>query len=71
MTYSGTVKNGVVVLDGRERLPDGTIVKVQPVSKADVASLWQGLLALQGKARNLPSDLARNHDHYLHGTKRR
>lgn len=29
------------------------------------------LSALGGKARGLPSDLAANHDHYLHGTVKR
>jgi hypothetical protein len=29
------------------------------------------LRALAGKGRNLPADLAANHDHYLHGTAKR
>jgi len=29
------------------------------------------LRSLAGKARNLPADLAANHDHYLHGTTKR
>jgi hypothetical protein len=29
------------------------------------------LRSLAGKARNLPDDLAANHDHYLHGTAKR
>jgi hypothetical protein len=29
------------------------------------------LRSLAGKARNLPADLAVNHDHYLHGTAKR
>ena len=29
------------------------------------------LRALAGKGRNLPPDLAANHDHYLHGTTKR
>jgi hypothetical protein len=24
-----------------------------------------------GKAKGLPSDMARNHDHYIHGTRKR
>jgi hypothetical protein len=30
--------------------------------------VFEKLRHLAGKARNLPSDLAANHDHYLHGT---
>jgi len=29
------------------------------------------LMAVAGKASGLPSDLAENHDHYLHGTPKR
>jgi hypothetical protein len=29
------------------------------------------LRSLAGKVRNLPADLAANHDHYLHGAARR
>ena len=31
----------------------------------------QRLRSLAGAGRNLPPDLAANHDHYLHGTARR
>ena len=33
--------------------------------------ILEKLRSLAGKARNLPSDLAANHDHYLHGTAKR
>ena len=33
--------------------------------------ILEKLRSLAGKARNLPSDLAANHDHYLHGTPKR
>jgi hypothetical protein len=32
MTYSGVVKNGVVELEGPEKLPDGQRVEVTPVT---------------------------------------
>lgn len=31
----------------------------------------QKLRSLAGTAKNLPADLATNHDHYLHGTSKR
>jgi hypothetical protein len=31
----------------------------------------EALREIAGTAQGLPSDLARNHDHYLHGTPRR
>jgi len=33
--------------------------------------ILERLRSLAGKARNLPADLAANHDHYLHGTTKR
>jgi hypothetical protein len=33
--------------------------------------VFDKLRRLAGKSRNLPSDLASNHDHYLHGTPKR
>ena len=35
------------------------------------APVLQKLRALAGAGRNLPADLAANHDHYLHGTPKR
>ena len=33
-------------------------------------TLRELLLSYAGRAKGLPSDLARNHDHYIHGTPR-
>jgi hypothetical protein len=33
--------------------------------------ILEKLRSLAGKARNLPADLAVNHDHYLHGAAKR
>jgi HPt (histidine-containing phosphotransfer) domain-containing protein len=37
----------------------------------DQQPVLQKLRSLAGKGRNLPEDLAANHDHYLHGTPKR
>ena len=75
MTYQGRVSNGVVVLENGAALPDGTVVRVEPVASpqaAEAQSSWADeLLELAGTAQGLPSDLARNHDHYLYGTAKR
>ena len=73
MTYQGKVTNGVVVLDNGAALPDGTIVRVEPVPEAQGAqpqpgSLAATLLEFAGTIDGLPEDLAKNHDHYLYGT---
>ncbi|HSI32567.1 MAG: hypothetical protein ACAI43_24190 [Phycisphaerae bacterium] len=71
MTYSGRVDNGVIVLDGDVRLPDGTVVAVAVPDQAPVTELGQRLMRLAGRAKNLPADAAENHDHYLYGTPKR
>ncbi|HEX8521536.1 MAG TPA: hypothetical protein VF669_04710 [Tepidisphaeraceae bacterium] len=82
MTYHGTVQNGVVVLESRAKLPEGTAVRVERVQRTRKSSigrkslpkkksLGQRLLKLAGTAPGLPSDMARNHDHYIRGGKKR
>ena len=68
MSYKGTVKNGVVVMEGRPPLKDGTIVAVEAiVQPGHAATLGQRLRRFSGSAKGLPRDMARQHDHYLHG----
>jgi hypothetical protein len=67
MEYRGKVKNGVVVLEDGA-LPEGTCVRVAPLENGpEGETLGQRLLKFAGTAKGLPSDMARNHDHYLHG----
>lgn len=70
MTYEGTVQGGVVVLEPGARLPDGTLVRVEPISKCAtttepkiVDAFRIGELAADTE---IP-DLATNIDHYLYG----
>jgi hypothetical protein len=68
MVYHGHVKNGVVVLDEAAGLPEGTQVQVAVLPpSAEESSLGARLMKFSGKLEGLPTDLARNHDHYLHG----
>ena len=76
MVVCGHVKNGMVVFDQPVALPEGLPVRVE-VSENDTQSASTGvpeetagqrLLKYAGKAVGLPSDAARNHDHYLYGT---
>lgn len=72
MTYRGRVQNGKVVLEEGVSLAEGTEVVVEPVEPTrEVRSLREGLLNLAGIVKGLPSDLARNHDRYLHGGPRK
>ena len=83
MDILGKVSGGVVVLKDSKALPDGTVVRVEPVTsvgpseapeppeakeeRKEGPTIWDKLRDLAGTAKGLPSDLARNHDHYLHG----
>ena len=46
-------------------LPSGTRQVV--LSKVEAGRFTDGLLAIAARIEGLPRDLARNHDHYLHG----
>jgi len=71
MTYRGTVRNGVVHLEPDVALPEGTEVRVELVKSADTEpTVFQKLARLAGRAKGLPPEMARNHDHYLHGAPR-
>ncbi len=45
--------------------------KKKPRSNVESRSIWDKLALWAGKCKGLPSDLARNHDHYLHGLPKR
>lgn len=75
MVFRGRVKNGVVVLEDPQALPEGTEVSVRPVKpKRPPAtkpkprkSLRPGLMKFAGKAKGLPADASQYLDHYLYG----
>jgi len=76
MTLKGIVQNGVVVLENGCPVADGTLVEVfvqdsQPGLNQGARPTLAGLLAVAGTVKNLPSDFAAQHDHYLHGTPKR
>lgn len=77
MSYKGTVAGGVIVLDAKAKLPDGTKVEVRPVKKAARGSVMSPRARLAKLDRilaqmpPLPADFAAEHDHYVHGTPKR
>jgi hypothetical protein len=70
MTYRGHVQNGSVVFDEAVVLPEGMQVRVEPLAESGktLAERFGGLI---GCISDLPSDMAENHDHYIHGTPKR
>lgn len=67
MTYRGHVENGVIVLDDPVVLPEGMGVRVEFEEYDDGRTLAERLRDVIGIVEGLPSDMAENHDHYLHG----
>ena len=72
MSYRGQVKGGVVVLEPGAALPDGTIVRVEPLAAASAQAEGDtdsdpvfGISALAVDTGI--ADLATNIDHYLYG----
>jgi hypothetical protein len=68
MTIKGTFKNGVVIPEESSNIPDGTPVEILV---KETKSLGESLMRFAGVAKGLPSDFARNHDHYIHGAPKR
>jgi hypothetical protein len=77
MTYHATVRNGTLVIEEKLTLPEGSRVEVEvrPAAPDDepaapdtpIPTLSEQLAGLIGRAPDLPTDLAENHDHYLYG----
>ncbi len=64
MTYRGRVKNGVVVLEGDAKIPEGTEVRIAPVEERPLMDLVR---VAEGAPDDpeWPTDGAAEHDHYL------
>jgi hypothetical protein len=68
MTYTGTVKNGVIVLPPNVELADGTEVDITPRNPAEgTDSLADAVSNLARPRPHLPNDYALNHGHYVRG----
>ena len=66
MSITAKVEEGKIVLPANVHWPTGTIVRVEPV-KDQPPTLWETMKDFDGMANDLPSDLATNLDHYVHG----
>ncbi len=72
MTVSGHIQNGVVVFDDASTLPEGAAVEVHLIEDDNEGpTLLDSLKPFIGVVKDMPPDMARNHDHYLYGTPKR
>jgi hypothetical protein len=68
MSYTGKVKNGVVVLPPDAKLPEGAEVRVEPLEIApEDDPAVRALLKLAKPRPHWPKDYALNHAHYAKG----
>jgi hypothetical protein len=71
MVLAGHVQNGAIVLNDPVPLPEGTAVEVQIIARPPIGtaarSLFEVLEPFVGQATDLPTDAAKNIDHYLYG----
>ena len=69
MSYTGTVKQGMIKLPPQAALPNGTKVRIEPIEPGmDRRHLVEKLRAIAQRMPELPEDWAAQHDHYIHGT---
>jgi hypothetical protein len=70
MSITATVENNTIKLPPGVNLPDGTTVRVEPIESAG-RNLAERYGRFIGVAEDLPADLAKNLDHYVHGHPKR
>ena len=67
MSFTSKIHKGVIVVPPGLHLPEGTEVEVTPsIGSGEAEAFTDALLRIAAKTRELPPDLAENHDHYLH-----
>ena len=74
MELEGTVRNGVIVVDGSSPLVEGTKVRITietPGEPSRNLTLRERLLRTRWNCRRPPAGYRANHDHYIHGTPKR
>lgn len=71
MTFHGHIENGVAVFDEPVSLPNGLKVQIVPIvdtarQSGNEKTLAERFKNVIGAVDDLPSDMAANHDRYLH-----
>ena len=66
MSITAVVEKGVIKLPKDVPWASGTLVRVEPVNE-QTPTLFETLKDFDGIANDLPTNLAANLDHYVHG----
>ena len=73
MSIIAIVENGMIKLPPDLHVPDGTRAEVTlqtgelGLASGSAEEVTDALLAISARVKELPADLAAQHDHYLHG----
>ena len=70
MSITAIVENDTIKLPAGIHLPDGTKVQIE-AEMSPQRSVAERYAGLAGLADDVPTDLARNLDHYIHGQTRK
>ena len=70
MSITAVVEQNTIKLPAGMHLPDGTQVRVEPITSG-TRTLAERYANLIGIADDLPDDLAKNLEHYVHGQPKR
>jgi hypothetical protein len=70
MSITATVENDTIKLPPGVHVPDGSRARIvfEDVAGKTLAERYAGLI---GITDSLPADMAENHDHYLHGARKK
>lgn len=71
MELEGVVRNGVIVPENAQALPEGTRVRIEAVEAGRPTTFGQLFGDLMVDCPDLPTDLADQHEHYRLGTPKR
>jgi hypothetical protein len=71
MELAGVVHNGVIVPDDTTALPEGTRVRIIPITPETPKAFGERFSRFNGALPGLPADLADQHEHYRLGTPKR
>ena len=66
MSITATIQDGKITLPKDVPWPSGTVVRIEPVEE-QLPTLLEALKDFDGIAGDMPTDLAANLDHYVHG----
>ena len=69
MSITAVIEKGIIKLPKDVAWASGTVVRIEPVEEQP-PTLFDTLKDFDGMANDLPSDLAANLDHYVHGPAR-